>query len=81
MLCWRTVSKLRNSNNTNLLVMDEIFDGSLDTTGSEEFMKILQSLVSDTNIFIISHKTDNISDKFSNIIRFEKVKNYSIMVS
>jgi len=80
MLCWRTISKIRNSNSTNLLVMDEIFDGSLDASGSEEFMKILQSLVKDTNIFIISHKTENISDKFERVVKFEKVKNFSRMV-
>ena len=77
MLCWRTISKIRNSNSTNLLVMDEIFDGSLDASGSEEFMKILQSLVKDTNIFIISHKTENISDKFERVVKFEKVKSFS----
>jgi len=79
MLCWRTISKLRNSNSTNLLVMDEIFDGALDATGSEEFMKILKTLLGDSNIFIISHKTENISDKFGRILKFDKVKNFSRM--
>ena len=74
---WRAISKLRNSASTNLLIMDEIFDGSLDSTGTEEFMKILNQLTLDTNTFIISHKTDQLSDKFQSVIRFNKVKNFS----
>ena len=74
---WRAVAKLRNSINTNILIMDEVFDSSLDSNGTEEFMKILNTITIDTNTFIISHKTDQISDKFNNTIRFEKHKNFS----
>ena len=74
---WRAISKLRNSASTNLLIMDEIFDSSLDNSGTEEFLKILQSLASDTNVFIISHKGDALYDKFHSVIKFEKHKNFS----
>ncbi len=74
---WRTIAKLRNSVSTNLLIMDEVFDSSLDTTGTDEFMKILNEFSTDTNVFIISHKGDQMMDKFQNTIRFEKVKNFS----
>ena len=74
---WRAVSKLRNSVSTNLLIMDEVFDSSLDNTGTEEFLKILNDLTSDTNVFIISHKGDQLYDKFHSVIRFEKHKNFS----
>jgi len=74
---WRSVAKLRNSISTNLLIMDEVFDSSLDSNGTEEFMKILNNLTSDTNTFIISHKTDQLYDKFTNVIKFEKHKNFS----
>lgn len=78
---WRAVSKLRNSVSTNLLIMDEIMDSSLDNAGTEEFLKIINELTADSNIFIISHKGDQLYDKFDNIIRFEKVKNYSRMAA
>ena len=74
---WRSVAKLRNSVSTNLLIMDEIMDSSLDTSGTEEFLKIIQDLTADSNIFIISHKGDQLFDKFHSVIRFEKVKNFS----
>jgi DNA repair exonuclease SbcCD ATPase subunit len=74
---WRSVAKLRNSINTNLLIMDEVFDSSLDSNGTEEFLKILNSLTSDTNTFIISHKGDQLFDKFDRTIKFEKYKNFS----
>jgi DNA repair exonuclease SbcCD ATPase subunit len=74
---WRAVAKLRNSVATNLLIMDEVMDSSLDVNGTEEFLKILHSLTSDTNTFIISHKTDQLYDKFSNVIKFEKKQNFS----
>jgi len=74
---WRTVAKLRNSVSTNLLIMDEVFDSSLDGNGTEEFFKILEGLTADTNTFIISHKGDVIIDKFRSIIRFEKQGNFS----
>jgi len=74
---WRAVAKLRNSISTNLLIMDEVFDSSLDSNGTEEFMKILNQLTQDTNTFIISHKGDQLIDKFANVIRFEKKQNFS----
>mgnify|MGYP003648788673 FL=1 len=74
---WRTIAKLRNSVSTNLLIMDEVFDSSLDNNGTEEFFKIIEELTTDTNTFIISHKGDVMIDKFRNIIRFEKQKNFS----
>jgi len=74
---WRAVAKLRNSVSTNLLIMDEVFDSSLDSNGTEEFMKVLNNLTVDTNTFIISHKTDQLYDKFTNVIKFEKHKNFS----
>jgi len=78
---WRAVAKLRNSINTNILIMDEVFDSSLDANGTEEFMKIINQLTNDSNVYIISHKTDQIADKFDNVIRFEKHKNFSRMVA
>ena len=78
---WRAVSKLRNSVATNLLIMDEIMDSSLDSTGTEEFLKIIEELATDSNIFIISHKGDQLFDKFHSVIRFEKVKNFSRIAS
>jgi len=77
---WRAIAKLKNSASTNILIMDEIFDSSLDTSGTEEFLKIIKELTSDTNIIIISHKTDQLLDKFSNVVRFEKHKNFSRIV-
>jgi DNA repair exonuclease SbcCD ATPase subunit len=74
---WRAIAKLKNSASTNLLIMDEIFDSSLDAGGTDEFLKIIKELTSDTNIIIISHKTDQLLDKFTNVIRFEKTKNFS----
>jgi len=79
MLTWRAVAKLKNSSNTNLLILDEVFDSSLDTNGTEELMKILHML-EDVNLFVISHKGDILVDKFTNIIRFEKVKNFSKVI-
>jgi DNA repair exonuclease SbcCD ATPase subunit len=74
---WRAVAKLRNSVSTNILIMDEVMDSSLDANGTEEFMKVLTHLTSDTNTFIISHKTDQFYDKFTSVIKFEKHKNFS----
>jgi len=73
---WRTIAKMKNSTNTNLLILDEIFDSSLDGSGTEDFFKILKSLTSE-NTFIISHKGDILFDKFTNIIKFEKYKNFT----
>ena len=74
---WRAISKLRNSASTNLLIMDEVFDSSLDNNGTEEFLKIISTLTADTNLFIISHKGDQLFDKFHSLIKFEKHKNFS----
>lgn len=74
---WRAVAKLRNSASTNLLILDEVFDSSLDSTGTDEFLKIITQLNKDTNVFVISHKGDQLFDKFHSIIRFEKLKNFS----
>ena len=76
---WRTIAKMKNSTNTNLLILDEIFDSSLDGSGTEDFFKILKSLTSE-NTFIISHKGDILFDKFTNIIKFEKYKNFTRLV-
>jgi hypothetical protein len=76
---WRAVSKLRNSVTTNLLIMDEIMDSSLDDAGTEEFLRIIKDLTSDSNVFIISHKGDQLLDKFDRVLRFEKLKGFSIM--
>ena len=77
---WRAVAKMRNSASTNLLIMDEVMDSSLDVNGTNEFLKILNSLTKETNTFIISHKTDQLFDKFNKIIKFEKHKNFSKIV-
>lgn len=77
---WRAISKLRNSASTNLLIMDEVFDSSLDNNGTEEFLKIINTLTADTNLFIISHKGDQLFDRFHSVIKFQKVKNFSQMV-
>jgi len=81
MFTWRAVAKLRNSASTNLLIMDEVFDSSLDVSGTEEFFKILDGLTSDSNVFIISHKGDSLFDKFHSIIKFEKHSNFSRIAS
>ena len=78
---WRAIAKLRNSVSTNLLIMDEVFDSSLDVNGTDEFLKILYTLTGDTNVFIISHKGDTLFDKFEHIIKFEKHKNFSRIAS
>jgi DNA repair exonuclease SbcCD ATPase subunit len=76
---WREVAKFKNSTNTNLLIMDEVFDSSLDGYGTEEFLKIIRYVIKDANIFVISHKT-GLEDKFESVIRFEKRKNFSYMI-
>lgn len=80
LLTWRTVSKMKNSVNTNLLILDEILDRSLDANGTDEFLKIILNLTDDTNVFIISHKTDQLSDRFDKTYKFEKVRNFSRIV-
>ena len=74
---WRAVARMKNSVNTNLLVLDEVFDSSLDANGTDEFMKMLNTLTEKTNAFIISHKGDILYDKFEQVLRFEKYKNFS----
>ncbi len=76
---WREVARVKNSVNTNLLIMDEVFDSSLDGFGTEEFLKIIRFIIKDANIFVISHKTD-MHDKFQSVIRFDKVKGFSRIV-
>ena len=76
---WREVARVKNSANTNLLIMDEVFDSSLDGFGTDEFLKIIRYVIKDANIFVISHKTDML-DKFENVIRFDKVKGFSRIV-
>jgi DNA repair exonuclease SbcCD ATPase subunit len=76
---WREVARMKNSVNTNLLIMDEVFDSSLDGFGTEEFLKIIRYVIKDANIFVISHKT-GLEDRFESVIRFEKVKGFSHMV-
>ncbi len=77
---WRSVAKLKNSVNTNLLIFDEVFDGSLDINGTEEFMKLINMMNDNTNIFVITHKSDQMIDKFKHTIRFGKVKNFSQVI-
>ena len=77
---WREVARVKNSVNTNLLIMDEVFDSSLDGFGTDEFLKIIRYIIKGANIFVISHKTD-LNDKFDNIIKFDKIKGFSRMVS
>jgi DNA repair exonuclease SbcCD ATPase subunit len=77
---WREVARLKNSVNTNLLIMDEVFDSSLDGFGTDEFLKIIRYVIKDANIFVISHKSD-LHDKFESVTRFEKVKGFSRMMS
>jgi DNA repair exonuclease SbcCD ATPase subunit len=74
---WRQIAKMKNSTNTNLLILDEVFDSSLDTVGTEEFLKLIHEMRTDTNVFVISHKGDQLFDKFRSVIRFEKVNNFS----
>ena len=76
---WREVARVKNSVNTNLLIMDEVFDSSLDGFGTDEFLKIIRYVIKDANIFVISHKTD-MQDKFESILKFDKVKGFSRMV-
>jgi len=77
---WREVARFKNSVNTNLLIMDEVFDSSLDGFGTEEFIKIIRYVITNANIFVISHKT-GLDDRFESVLRFEKVKGFSRMVA
>ena len=77
---WREVARVKNSANTNLLIMDEVFDSSLDGFGTDEFLKIIRYVIKDANIFVISHKSD-LHDKFESVIKFDKIKGFSRKVS
>ena len=81
LFAWRSIAKMRNSVNTNLLILDEIFDGSLDGNGTDEFLKIMWKMLNDTNTFVISHKQDQMIDRFQKVYRFEKVKNFSKLLN
>jgi DNA repair exonuclease SbcCD ATPase subunit len=76
---WREIAKMKNSMNTNLLILDEIFDSSLDASGTDEFMRILTNKLAKENVFVISHKGDTLIDKFPSILKFEKYKNFTRM--
>jgi ABC-type glutathione transport system ATPase component len=76
---WRTIAKMKNSASTNLLLLDEVFDSSLDVNGTDYLMQLLNLIGEDTNVFVISHKGDVLFDKFRSVIRFEKKNNYSVM--
>ena len=76
---WREIAKMKNSMNTNLLILDEIFDSSLDASGTDEFMRILTNKLAKENVFVISHKGDTLLDKFPSILKFEKYKNFTRM--
>ena len=77
LLAWREIARLKNSVNCNLVILDEVFDSSLDSVGTEEFLKLLTTFGSRANIFVISHKSDTMTDKFQNHIVFEKKNNFS----
>lgn len=77
---WRQIAKMKNSTNTNLLILDEVFDSSLDAVGTEEFLKLIHDMGHDTNVFVISHKGDQLFDKFRSVVKFEMKGNFSRMV-
>jgi ABC-type multidrug transport system ATPase subunit len=77
---WREIARMRNSSITNILILDEIMDSSLDAAGTDEFLKIIRNLSKSSNIIVISHKSDQIQDKFDMSIGFEKKNNFSHMV-
>jgi DNA repair exonuclease SbcCD ATPase subunit len=74
---WRTIAKMKNSASTNLLLLDEVFDSSLDTNGTDYVMNLLNTIGEDTNVFVISHKGDQLLDKFKSVIKFQKYQNFS----
>jgi ABC-type molybdenum transport system ATPase subunit/photorepair protein PhrA len=78
LFAWREVARFKNSANTNLLILDEVFDSSLDTVGTDEFTKIIRFVIQDANTFVISHKADML-DKFNNVIEFSKKGGFSYM--
>jgi DNA repair exonuclease SbcCD ATPase subunit len=77
---WREVARYKNSVNTNLLIMDEVFDSSLDGYGTEEFLKIIRFVVKDANVFVISHKA-GMDDRFDSVLKYEKIKGFSRLAS
>lgn len=77
---WRQIAKMKNSVNTNLLILDEIFDSSLDNGGTDNFLSIMNTLGDNTNVFVISHKGDQLFDKFHSVIKFEKKNDFSVIV-
>jgi ABC-type phosphate transport system ATPase subunit len=76
---WRSIAKMKNSVNTNLLLLDEIFDSSLDTAGTDYFLTLMNTLGENSNIFVISHKGDQLFDKFRSVIKFEKRNDFSVI--
>lgn len=76
---WRTIAKMKNSASTNLLLLDEVFDSSLDVNGTDYVMQLLNTIGDDANVFVISHKSDQLFDKFRSVVKFEKKNNYSVM--
>ena len=76
---WRTIAKMKNSASTNILLLDEVFDSSLDNNGTDYVMSLLNTIGEDTNVFVISHKGDQLFDKFRSVIKFEKRQNYSVI--
>lgn len=80
LFCWREIARMKNSVSTNLLILDEVFDSSLDTNGTEDLLKILKNLDSSTNVFVISHKGEILTDRFVNNIKFDKVQDFSKIV-
>ena len=76
---WRTIAKMKNSANTNLLILDEIFDSSLDVSGTDDSLKILHTVSDNTNVFVISHKTESLQDKFASTLVVEKKQNFSVI--
>jgi DNA repair exonuclease SbcCD ATPase subunit len=78
---WRTIAKLKNSASTNLLLLDEVFDSSLDSNGTDYVMSLLHTLGEDTHVWVISHKGDQLFDKFTQVLRFEKKQNFSVLTS
>ena len=77
---WREIARMKNSINTNLLILDEVFDSSLDNMGTDYFSKIIKYMIKDANVFVISHKTDELIDKFDRVIKFDKIKGFSKIV-
>ena len=76
---WRQIAKLKNSANTNLLILDEVFDSSLDASSVELLMNLINEFSTDTNVFVISHKGDQLFDKFRSVIKFQKKGNFSVI--